>query len=252
MDEHPDYLAALVDLHRGLERKGPGDAGFTRELLQRLPAPPPPCRIADLGCGSGAGAIELARRFRQRVSAVDAVPAFIDELRERAERAEVASLVEPIVADMGRLDWPAGSVDLLWSEGAAYNLGFVNALRLWRPLLSPGGLAVISEMSWFTDDPPQPAREFWATAYPTLGSEAEDVARARDAGYEVLFTARLPSDLWWKNYYDPLRARLAQLPATAAGRAVSDETRQEMALFERFSAAYGYTFYALRKPSPSC
>lgn len=252
MDDDTDYLAALIDLHRGLEREGPGDAAFTRRLLERMLAPPPPGRLADLGCGSGAGAFVLARHVGRPVKAVDATEAFIEELRERAARAGLSSLVEPIVADMGALDWPPASVDLLLSEGAAYNLGFESALRLWRPLLSPGGLALISEMSWFTDDPPPAAREFWTAAYPTMGSEAENRARAREAGYEVLFTERLPSELWWKNYYDPLRARLQPPLATAAHEAVIRDTLTEMSLFERFSDAYGYTFYALRNPSPAC
>lgn len=244
-----DYLAALVDLHRGLERLGPGDAAFTRELLLRLPPLAAPRRIADLGCGSGAGALQLARHFRRPVRAVDAVPDFIDELRERAHRAGIAALIEPVVADMGALDWPAGSVELLWSEGAAYNLGFERALRLWRPLLALHGLAVVSELSWFTDEPPEPARAFWQAAYPAMGTEAGNAARARAVGYELLFTERLPSHLWWQNYYDPLRQQLARQPRTPAHRAVARDTEQEMALFERFSDHYGYTFYALRASS---
>jgi hypothetical protein len=33
-------------------------------------------------------------------------------------------------------------IDLLWSEGAAYNIGFANALATWAPALAPGGLRV--------------------------------------------------------------------------------------------------------------
>ncbi len=246
MDADADYLTALIDLHRGLERLGPGDAAFTRELMLRLPPLAAPRRIVDLGCGTGAGALLLARHFAVRVRAVDACPAFIEELRMRAQRDGLAQRIEAIVADMGALDWPPGSIDLIWSEGAAYNLGFERALRLWRPLLAPHGLAVVSEMSWFTDDPPEPARAFWQTAYPGMGTEAANVARARGAGYELLFTARLPSRLWWQNYYDPLREQLRRLPETPSHRAVARDTEQEMALFERFSEHYGYTFYALR------
>jgi ubiquinone/menaquinone biosynthesis C-methylase UbiE len=246
MDADQDHLAALIDLHRDLERQGPGDAAFSREILLRLPALPTPLRIADLGCGSGAGALVLARHFGRPVRAVDVAPPLIEALKSRVARAGLAGLVEPIVADMGSLDWPAGSVDLIWSEGAAYNLGFERALAAWRPLLSPRGVAVLSELSWFTDTPPATAQRFWATAYPTMGSEAENVARARRAGYEPLFTERLPSELWWSNYYGPLRERLAGLPTTAAHVAVRRDTEREMALFERFSDAYGYTFYALR------
>jgi SAM-dependent methyltransferase len=245
-DADSEYLAALVDLHRGLERQGPGDAAFTREILLRLPALPPRPRIADLGCGSGAGACVLARHLRARVRAVDASAIFIGELRDRAAREGLTQWIEPIVADMADLEWPPASIDLLWSEGAAYNLGFERALTLWRPLLARGGVAVVSELSWFTDDAPAAPREYWGASYPGMGGEHENVDRARRAGYEVLFTARLPSEAWWRNYYDPLRERLGQPAVEPATAAVIRDTRQEIALFEQFSGYYGYTFYALR------
>ncbi|MCT7956183.1 hypothetical protein [Laspinema palackyanum] len=38
-------------------------------------------------------------------------------------------------ADLGALEDPPGSFDLIGSEGAIYLLGFANGLRLWHPLL---------------------------------------------------------------------------------------------------------------------
>ena len=94
--------------------------------------------------------------------------------------------------------------------------------------------------------PHRPAVAFWQAAYPGMDTEAANVARARAAGYEPLFTERLPSRLWWRNYYDPLREQLRRLPRGPACDAVARDAEQEMALFERFSDHYGYTFYALR------
>lgn len=247
MDADSPYFAALVELHRGLERKGPGDAAFTRELLLHLPALPSPPRIADLGCGSGAGALLLARHFQARVVAVDASAVFIEELRDRVREAGLGPLLEPVVADIGALDWPPGSTDLLWSEGAACLLGFEQALSLWRPLLARGGVAVVSELTWLEAAPPAEPLAYWREAYPGMGSEAQNVERARRAGYEVIATRRLPAESWWKNYYDPLRERLDRLAPTPALAAVAAETAREMALFERFSGSYGYVFYVLRE-----
>ena len=36
-------------------------------------------------------------------------------------------------------------IDLLWSEGAAYNIGFENALISWSASKNTGGFAVLSE-----------------------------------------------------------------------------------------------------------
>jgi len=240
-----DYLAALVELHRGLPRQGPGSDPFTLDLLERLPPLPAKPRIADLGCGSGGAALLLAQHYDSPVRAVDASPEFIEELCAHALRARLGHLIEPICTDMAKLDWPPGSVDLLWSEGAAYNLGFSEALRAWRPLLAAGGVAVVSELSWFGPPAPGPARDFWAAAYPEMGTEQQNIERAGEVGFRVIITERLPSSAWWQNYYGPLRERMRNLAATGVMQAVIQETKQEMALFEKYSDQYGYTFYVL-------
>jgi SAM-dependent methyltransferase len=241
----PEYIDALIELHRGLPREGPGDTAFARQLLRSLPPLPARPRIADLGCGSGAGALLLAAHFGVPVRAVDTAAVLLDELRERAAARGLAHLITPMLADMGALDWPPASLDLLWSEGAAYSLGFEQALTRWRPLLAAGGVAVVSEMSWFTDTPPAAARDFWAAAYPTMGTESENERRARRAGYQPIDMRRLPAACWWTSYYGPLRARIAQLAPGTIDPAVLRETAEEMALFEAHSDAYGYVFYIL-------
>lgn len=241
-----EYIAALTELHRGLARQGPGDAEFSRELLRSLPPLPPRPRIADLGCGAGAGALLLALHYQSQVKAVDSSAVFIEELKINARRAGLDHLVVPIHGDMAALDWPPGSIDLLWSEGAAYNLGFERALRLWKPLVANHGIAVVSEMSWFTDRPPEPAQAFWQVSYPTMATESENVRRAGAAGFHVLSTRRLPSVAWWKNYYDPLRERMQSIERTAVIDAVLRETAEEMALFERYCDSYGYSFYVMQ------
>lgn len=245
-EEHQnDEMAALIELHRGLVRKGPGDPTFTCDLLARLPALPPQPRIADLGCGAGAGALLLARYYQSHVKAVDSAPVFLGELQDAAVRAGLDHLIEPVCGDMACLDWPPATIDLLWSEGAAYAIGFAAALRLWRPLLAAGGVAVISEMTWFARDVPAPLRSFWQQAYPGMRTAQENVARAARAGYKVVFIEQLPSRAWWENYYGPLRERIRALDVTPDNRRLIAETEAEMALFESYSDFYGYTFYVL-------
>jgi SAM-dependent methyltransferase len=241
-----EYIAALIDLHRGCDRKGPGDSNFSRNILSNLSTLPLKPRIADLGCGSGAGALLLAQHYQSTVMAVDSSSIFIDELKARAKQLDLEHLIIPIQGDMAKLDWSVGSVDLLWSEGAAYHLGFEQALKIWRSLLANSGIAVISELSWFTDNVPEPAIAYWQNAYPMMGNEAENSDRANRSGFSVLSTHRLPSQAWWVNYYEPLRERMQQIEITPMTQSVIHETEEEMRLFEKFSDSYGYTFYVLQ------
>jgi SAM-dependent methyltransferase len=238
---------ALITLHRGLDRQGPGDEALARDILAHLPPLPNPPRIADLGCGSGAASVLLARWFDAPVTAVDLVPRFLDDLRERSQRAGCNHLVEPLEADMGNLDWPAESIDLLWSEGAAYNLTFRGALETWRPLLSRQGVAVISEITWRTEHPREEAASYWGKAYPAMATEEQNREHAREAGFAVVATRPLPSRAWWTSYYDPLLQRIDTIgnEATPALAGVIAETLREIDLFRRFSDDYGYTFYIL-------
>ena len=129
MEEQEKYIRALIELHRGLERQGPGDTGYSNYIISQLPELPTNPRIADIGCGAGAGTLFLADKFRSKVRAVDFSREFLDELEDRAKQRGLEHLVETIECDMGSLDWKPETIDLLWSEGAVYNLTFEGALK---------------------------------------------------------------------------------------------------------------------------
>ncbi|QQE66991.1 Methyltransferase domain-containing protein [Leptolyngbya sp. BL0902] len=242
-------IAALIELHRGLDRQGPGDEAVSRRILAQLPPLPPQPTIADLGCGTGASAVLLADWFKTTVRAVDFASDFLIEAAQRAEQRGLQNQIQWIEADFGALDWLPGELDLLWSEGAAYNLTFAGALAAWKPLLKPGGLAVISELSWFTEDIPAPAEAYWQQAYPAMASEADNIQTALSQGFEVLGVERLPAEAWWQNYYPPLKAKMQLLGNSPdpVMQAVIQDTEAEIDLFERHSDAYGYSVYLLRR-----
>ena len=241
-------VGALVALHRGLERLGPGDDAFSHAVLAGLEGLPPHPDIADLGCGSGAGALLLVRRFHRPVIAVDDQQAFLGDMMARAARMGCAPLIEPRCADIAAPGIAPASLDLVWSEGAAYAIGFARALGAWRPLLRSGGYAVVSELTWFTDAPPAEARAYWADAYPDMGNEAANRARAEAAGFVVRQVRRLPAVAWQRNYSDPLGIRLDAAVGDPARAPVVDECRREADLQRRFGQSFGYAFYVLQAP----
>lgn len=244
-------IAALIQLHQGLDRQGPGDDALSRHLLAQLPPLPAQPKIADLGCGTGSSAVLLADWFKTTVRAVDFSRDFLAEAAQRAERLGLQDRIQWIEADFGALDWPPAELDLLWSEGSAYNLTFAGALAAWKPLLKPGGLAVISELSWFTEDIPTPAQSYWQQAYPAMASEDDNRQTALALGFEMLGVERLPSSAWWQNYYNPLKAKIQALgnQPDSIMPSVIEEIETEMALFEQYSDAYGYSVYQLQRIS---
>lgn len=240
--------AGLFRLFEGLPRQGPGSDACTREALRRLPALPEAPRVLDLGCGAGRSALVLAEALRTKVIAVDIHRPFLDQLKTAARERGLGHLIEARCADMATPGVPAGSMDLVWSEGALYLLGFEAGLRLWRPLLAPGGCLVASECSWLCADPPAEAAEFFHEGYPGMAGIEENIVRARSAGFNVVDHFALPPEAWWDEYYAPLQERMAYLVPDADPElaAAIVETRREIELFRQWSEAYGYMFYLMR------
>jgi len=248
MEEHDRYIQALIRLHLGLKRQGPGDSDYSNHMLsliEELPANP---RIVDIGCGTGAGTLLLADRFKLKVRAVGLSREFLDELLVRAKRRGLGHLVEVIECDMGSLDWEPETIDLLWSEGAAYNLTFEGALKSWRPFMATNGIAVVSELSYFTTDVPESVRAYWQDACPAIATESENSKHAISSGFELLGCHRLPSSAWWDNYYGPLRENIGSFKHSddRVMQAVIGEMEEEMKLFEEHGELYGYSFYIMK------
>ncbi len=133
----------------------------TSELLERLQYfRLDPRRIVDLGCGSGAGASALRRRFpRARVIGVDVSHAKACEAR-RAQR--FWQRYECLCADASALPLASESVDLVFSSLLLHHFDdpavpFAEVQRVLRP----GGLLLFATLGPATL---QELREAWAEA----------------------------------------------------------------------------------------
>jgi SAM-dependent methyltransferase len=239
----------MFRLFEGLPRQGPGSDACTREALRRLGALPAAPRVLDLGCGSGRSTLVLAQTLRTKVVAVDNHQPFLDQLQAAARQRNLSHLIETRCEGMATPGMPSGSVDLLWSEGAIYFLGFEHGLCLWRPLLAPGGCVAVSECSWLTGNPPAEAAAYFGAGYPGMAGIAENLERARAAGFEVVDHFTLPPAAWWDEYYAPLARRITELAPEADPELaeIISETRQEIELYRRHHDSYGYVFYLLRQ-----
>ena len=248
MTDQKKYIQALIDLHSGLKYLGPGDTTFSYDIIQNLPQLPTYPRIADMGCGTGASALLLAIVFGAPVKAVDFSETFLEEMMLHAKEQGIEHLIEPSHGDIGSLDWEHESIDLLWSEGAAYNLTFKGALQAWRPLLKTDGIAVISELNYFSNNPPRKLKEYLLGMYPDINTEDKNRELIQSSGFELISHSRLPTNYWWQNYYGPLSERITTLKehCDETLQIVINEMEEEMDYFRKYSDYYGYSFFIIR------
>ncbi len=246
-----DELELVVDLHLRNERQGPGSADDTRRALALTGVRPDPrLSIADVGCGTGASALLLAHELGALVRAIDLMPAFAEELRARAEARGMGDLVRAEVARMEDLPIEPDSLDLLWSEGAIYNMGFAEGVRAWRPLLKRGGVLAVSDLTWTTPKRPADVEAHWASIYPGVATAAEKIRILEAAGYAPLGFFFLPPSSW-DAYYGPLRAGFAAFRARhdtdERVEAMLAEAEREVQFYEAHGAWFGYGFFVARR-----
>lgn len=117
-----------------------GGRFFLAALAAMLPAH---WTVADLGCGTGDVALELARRVR-RVHAVDESEAMLAGARRRLAGRENVSLH---AADLAALPLPDGAVDAaLMLLVLSYLDDARGALREMARVLRPGGRAILVDL----------------------------------------------------------------------------------------------------------
>lgn len=237
----------FFEIHKDMPREGPGSyQSMLRalSLLKYLPANP---SILDVGCGPGTQTIALTKETGGKVIAVDTHQPFLDRLKQQAHEAGLAQHIEAVNMSMSALEFPEGSFDLIWSEGAIFIMGFAEGLRAWRPLVKFGGYLAVSEITWLKPDPPDECKQYWDRECPGMKPVEENLQLVRKAGYELVDHFVLPDSDWWDEYYTPMGKRIAMLREQYAGdpEAIEllDASDLEMDIHRKYSAWYGYVFY---------
>jgi SAM-dependent methyltransferase len=235
-------------LFGGMEKLGPGDNAHTLHVLRLLPKRQFSL-VVDAGCGTGRQTLALAKELGTLVHAIDSYEPFLTDLVRRAKEAKVEHLVQAHCMDMKDIPQVFQGIDLLWSEGAAYNIGFSNALAVWARALTADGFAVISELSWLKEQAPDAVREFFRSGYPDMQSVQYNMAVAERAGYKLLTNYTLPGQAWVDGYYGILAPRAKALVdhSDPSVRAFAAETVREIEVFQCSEDSYGYVFYVLER-----
>jgi SAM-dependent methyltransferase len=208
--------------------------------------------VLDLGCGVGAQTLHLAALTGGSIVAVDRHAPSIERLRVAAAERGLSGRVRTLVADMAHTGLLPGSFDLVWSEGALYNLGIEKALGLCRDLLRPGGYLAFTDAVWRRPAPPDEIRASFEADSPGMGTVPDLLAAIARSGLVLEGHFTLPDEAWWDDYYGPMERRIAELRRQLAGdgeaQAALAELAREPELHRRFSEWYAYEFLVARRP----
>ena len=247
-----DNRQLLIDLHRPAERQGPGGEAETRRAMEMAGLDRSRrWKIADLGCGTGASTLLLASRLDAEITAVDRLPAFLDELEVRATSQGVARRITPLNCSMEALPFAEGAFDVIWSEGAVYNMGFEAGISAWRRFLKPDGMLIVSEITWLRATRPPEIQSYWQSVYPEIDVASAKIRILERHGYRPEGFFILPAHCWLENYYRPMQRRfpsfLARHGHSQPAQALVAAEEHEIALYERYRDDYGYGVYVARK-----
>lgn len=241
-------IEVFFDIHSGLPQEGPGSFESTKRAFELAGSFPERAEVLDVGCGPGRQTMDLARLMPSAViTALDNHAPFLRDVRRKTTDAGVFNRVTAVEGDMNDLPAEPGSLDLIWCEGAAYIMGFRNALESWKPFLKSDGRIALSEAVWLRSDPPAETVESFAE-YPSMRDPQGCHEIVEACGYKLLGDFILPEQDWW-NYYQPMEARLAELREKSAndpaGMTVLDKAQAEIDDYRRNSSWYGYMFLVM-------
>ncbi|WP_299491314.1 class I SAM-dependent methyltransferase [Acaryochloris sp. IP29b_bin.137] len=247
-----ENLELVIDLHQHGDRQGPGGKSETERAItlasldtsQHL-------KIADLGCGTGASTLCLANKLNADIIAVDFIPEFIEILRRNAEASNLSQHIHPKAGSMDDLEFINNELDVIWSEGAIYNIGFEQGINYWREFLKPKGVLAVSEITWLTDHRPDEIQAYWDAQYPEINTASSKIKLLEEAGYALLGYFVLPERCWLDNYYHPLQQRFAEFldrhSNSDDAQDLVEAEKQEIQVFEQFKAYFSYGFYIASK-----
>jgi SAM-dependent methyltransferase len=248
----PRFWEIFFEVYENLPRQGPGNracASRALDLCHELPQFP---AILDLGCGVGGQTLQLAELTSGTIVAIDNHAPGINRLKEAVAERGLSERVIPLVGDIAHPELSPESFDLIWSEGALYNIGIRNALHVCYGLMCPGGYLAFTDAVWRKENPPPAVKDSFDLDYPTMGWLNDDLAAIQDCGFELLGHFTLPDEAWWDDFYTPMEARIAELREKyvndVEALAVLDQLAGEPDMHRRYSEFYAYEFFVASRP----
>jgi len=244
-------MELFYEVFHAMPRQGPGMDRCTLQAFNQLkPLLPPKPIVLDMGCGTGASTLALAPRCGH-ITAMDLDAVMLKLLADKAADTGLSDRVRTTRASMSEPDFPNGTFDLVWSEGAIYNIGFEAGLKRWRRLLKPGGCMAVTEACWLTPERPAEIARWWHAEYPAIMETRGNLAVIEPCGYRIVDHFTLPTEAWNENYYHHMKrsmdAMLKRHGNSPDARAVHEMFAEEIRMYETYLDHYGYVFFLMQR-----
>jgi ubiquinone/menaquinone biosynthesis C-methylase UbiE len=202
---------------------------YTRKAFKTLPELEN-ARILDVGCGSGVVTLELARLSGGHVVGIDIDQSALAELNQKIVQAGLVDRVRATHGSMKDMQFRDESIDLIWSEGAIFVMGFEEALGDWRRFLRPGGFLVL---------------------HARMENVEKRVELIPTLGYELIDKFVVPKQAWWDEYYGPLEKLIEGLRHKyrndPKAQTFLDKEQSEVNEFKSKTEFHGSVFYIMQK-----
>jgi ubiquinone/menaquinone biosynthesis C-methylase UbiE len=248
---HEFDFKLICEYFSSIERQGPGSPEVTIKALSFIDNLTTDSQIADIGCGTGGQTMVLARHTSGHITGIDLFPTFIDLFNLNAKKLNFQDRINGITGSMENLPFQNEELDLIWSEGAIYNIGFGRGLNEWNRFLKTGGYFAVSEASWFTHERPAEIDKFWQDAYPEINTVSNKIAQIQNAGYIPIANFILPENCWTEHFYTPQVSAQKNFLKKYKGNKIAEELivnqRHEAELYYKYKEYYGYVFYIGKK-----
>ncbi|MGD1704488.1 class I SAM-dependent methyltransferase [Dapis sp. BLCC M229] len=248
---HEFDLKLIYEYYSTTERQGPGSPEVTIKALSFIDNLTNESKIADIGCGTGGQTMVIANHTSGNITAIDLSSIFIDIFNINSQKLNLQNRVNGIVGSMENLPFQNQELDLIWSEGAIYNIGFERGINEWYKFLKKGAFLAVSEVSWLTEERPGEIDEFWNNEYPEIDTISNKVTQMQKAGYIPIATFVLPENCWTENFYAPQVSAQEKFLQKYVGNKNAEELvenqRHEAELYYKYKEFYGYVFYIGKK-----
>jgi len=245
-------LKLIYEYFSNFERQGPGSPEMTIKALSFIDNHTQESKILDIGCGTGGQTMTIAQNTKGNITGIEIFPDFIDTFNSNAKKRGLQNRMNGIVGSMDSLPFHDEEFDIIWSEGAIYNIGFERGLNEWRKYLKKGGYIAVTDTAWFTEKRPTEIEDYWKVHYPGITTISNNVSMMQKAGYVPVAAFTLPENCWIENYFVPQAPVQEKFLKKYSGNKSAEEfiknhCRYEEEMYHKYKEYYGYVFYIGKK-----